>query len=521
MADSDQTLKLLVQFGVVNAADVKAAQDLIVETGKAAGKAGEAHGEMGKGIEKAGEAAEHANHHHDISRHLFSEINRIAPGLGESLHAAFSGPLGAILLVGIAIHEVQEKLKEYNEELDKQAEDAYAPHLTALAALQKAWDDAATHMAEYNAKLEHAGEDKDPIGTQIKRLKELEKAQTESDKKIIESQARLEEQAIRTRNALLGISNEQTEVDVARVKLRAQRAIASADDAGHAGDINALKLVQTDRQKNLATDPAAVAAAATAAGFADSKFRRDEAERDLLKTAGYGRALTEDEFAKLKKDKPGDERVLAEEERAKLENLQREREVQPQFLHGGDLDAAREKIDKQIEEAQSELERHESAVRNTELILKRLDDSFGARTQALADAKETLTKAGAQYQLDVARLKELPAEIAQAMAVEAERQRGEHAAENNAGRESVLKNLPPNLVGAVAGADAAYFSGQQLNNSQVQAVAQLKSFLDAAHVNSQQILALIADGVRKNETLAQILAQIQRQLAAGNSNFGR
>ena len=153
--------------------------------------------------------------------------------------------------------------------------------------------------------------------------------------------------------------------------------------------------------------------------------------------------------------------------------------------------------------------------------LKRLDDSFDARTQALAEAKETLTKAEAQYQLDIARLKELPAEIAQAMAVEAERQRGEHAATNNAGRESVLKNLPPNLVGAVAGADAAYFSGQQINNSQVQAVAQLKSFLDAAHVNSQQILALIADGVRKHETLAQILAQIQRQLAAGNSNFGR
>ena len=526
MADSDQTLKLLVQFGVVNAADVKAAQDLIVETGKAAGKAGEAHGEMGKGIEKAGEAAEHANHHHDISRHLFSEINRIAPGLGESLHAAFSGPLGAILLVGIAIHEVQEKLKEYNEELDKQAEDAYAPHLTALAALQKAWDDAATHMAEYNAKLEHAGEDKDPIGTQIKRLKELEKAQTESDKKIIESQARLEEQAIRTRNALLGISNEQTEVDVARVKLRAQRAIASADDAGHAGDINALKLEQTDAQKNSPEDQAALAAAKAAARFADSQFNRDEDERKRLKDEGYGRALTEDEMAKLKKDHPTDERVQADTARQKLEQMKADYEKEKELAKyavnpAAQLQFADSHFAPKIAAAQAEYDRHEKQVDGMTQQLKRLDDSFDARTQALAEAKETLTKAGAQYQLDVARLKELPAEIAQAMAVEAERQRGEHAAENNAGRESVLKNLPPNLVGAVAGADAAYFSGQQLNNSQVQAVAQLKSFLDAAHVNSQQILALIADGVRKNETLAQILAQIQRQLAAGNSNFGR
>ena len=48
-----------------------------------------------------------------------------------------------------------------------------------------------------------------------------------------------------------------------------------------------------------------------------------------------------------------------------------------------------------------------------------------------------------------------------------------------------------------------------------------KKALDGDAESEKQILALIADGVRKHETLAQILAQIQRQLAAGNSNFGR
>ena len=102
------------------------------------------------------------------------------------------------------------------------------------------------------------------------------------------------------------------------------------------------------------------------------------------------------------------------------------------------------------------------------------------------------------------------------MAVEAERQRGEHAATNNAGRESALKNLPPDLIGAVAGADQSYLSGHQLNNSQQQAIAQLKSFLDAAHLNSQEFLKLIYDGVRQQESLAQIVADVQRRIAQLN-----
>ena len=468
----------------------------------------EASGKMGKDIEKAGEHAEESNIHFEGQRQLFNQLNRLAPELGHVLHAAFEGPLGAILLVGIAIHEARDKLNEYNEELDKQGEEAYAPHLTALAGLQKAWDDAATHMAEYNAKLEHAGEDKDPIATQIKRLKELEKAQIDSDKKIIESQAKVQEAYVRTRGAQLGQTPEQIETSVAGIKLREQRQIDSETDTEHAGAINALKLEQTDRQKNLATDPTAIAAAATAAGLADSKFQRDEAERQRLKTEGYGRALTEDEFAKLKKDSPGDERVQLSEAQENLEDLKKQREAAPED--------SKQLFDPAIKNFEEEVERHAAAVRNTETLLKRLDDSFGARAQALNEAKEALAKAEAQYQLDVARLKELPAEIAQAMAVEAERQRGEHAATNNAGHESALKNLPPDLIGAVAGADQAYLSGHQLNNNQQQAIAQLKSFLDAAHLNSQEFLKLIYDGVRQQESLAQIVADVQRRIAQLN-----
>ena len=84
-----------------------------------------------------------------------------------------------------------------------------------------------------------------------------------------------------------------------------------------------------------------------------------------------------------------------------------------------------------------------------------------------------------------------------------------------------MKSLTPELLGTVVGADAAKMSGQQLMFGQVQAIAQLKSLLDSAHVNTQQILQIIDAGVRQHATTQQILARIQAQLNNGNTNYGR
>src|SRR4051812_3526592 len=96
-ADADKTLELFIK----TYADVTG----ITLTNEQATVLKENLDKLGEKTKEAGEAGEHANAHHRESRLLFSEINRIVPGLGHALHAAFAGPLGPIILVGIAIHE--------------------------------------------------------------------------------------------------------------------------------------------------------------------------------------------------------------------------------------------------------------------------------------------------------------------------------------------------------------------------------------------------------------------------------
>jgi len=165
----EKILKLLIQWGVIGQEDADRVQQTLNQTK-------EGTKDLGKESEDAGKKAEEANHHHENTRLIFSELNRIVPGLGHALHAMFSGPLGPIILMSIAIEEVHKKLKEYNDELDKQGEEAYAPHIAALEAVKKAWDDAREHQAAYLASLANIGGEEDPIAKHIKLLKELDKA---------------------------------------------------------------------------------------------------------------------------------------------------------------------------------------------------------------------------------------------------------------------------------------------------------------------------------------------------------
>ena len=74
--------------------------------------------------EAASAATEEHNKHLEGSRLLLGELNKIVPGLGHMLHAAFAGPIGPAFALAMVVYEVKKSIDETNEALDKMGEKA-------------------------------------------------------------------------------------------------------------------------------------------------------------------------------------------------------------------------------------------------------------------------------------------------------------------------------------------------------------------------------------------------------------
>jgi hypothetical protein len=156
MADgnNDKVLNILIQFGL----DDKQAREAITQINKVA----EASKTVGTSLGHYQEAAEGAEKRIEgvsgSSREMyriFYELDRLAPGLGETLRATFTGPLGAIGLLIFGVVGLKSALSEYDAELDKTltTEDtgleqakalavAYNGIATAVTKAASAWDSA-------------------------------------------------------------------------------------------------------------------------------------------------------------------------------------------------------------------------------------------------------------------------------------------------------------------------------------------------------------------------------------------
>jgi hypothetical protein len=100
MNGEDSLLKILIQLGVIGQADVKAARDLLVETGNAAkGQAG-ALDDLGKKTEETGNAFSQFNKHGAETRRLLAELDRITPGFGTAMRGLLMdmGPMAVAIL---------------------------------------------------------------------------------------------------------------------------------------------------------------------------------------------------------------------------------------------------------------------------------------------------------------------------------------------------------------------------------------------------------------------------------------
>ncbi len=172
MADTDKTLEILIKLGYINQDQAKAAAADLEK--------------IGETTEETGRSTEEFNVKGRAQFMLFEQINRILPGLGTTMHAAFTGPLGPIILVGIAIASAKKALDDYNTSLDKLGEEAAAGHAEQIKAISDAWDKVEQSMAKYFADMQAAAQDKDPTKTLIENLKNLEEEQYKATLKEME-----------------------------------------------------------------------------------------------------------------------------------------------------------------------------------------------------------------------------------------------------------------------------------------------------------------------------------------------
>jgi hypothetical protein len=171
MADSDnQELRI----HIVSDADNKGFQ----QTSDSAKQLTVASGELTNASKLSAEASEADTISKRELRKVLDEIGRqVAPGAAGALSELALGPVGAgIALIGV-YELLKEKIDAASEAAQRFSEIAAEPETGGVKALETAWDDATKAQAAYEAALATAGQDQDPIATQVKNFKEIARAQ--------------------------------------------------------------------------------------------------------------------------------------------------------------------------------------------------------------------------------------------------------------------------------------------------------------------------------------------------------
>ena len=119
MPDADKSLKLHVEMDVSGREEVQAANNVLAATTEAAKKAAEdSAGLAGAKAGGAGAAAA-AKEDSDAMKLLLEQVNKIIPGLGETIEASFAGRLAPVILSAMAVRELIERIGQMDEALEK------------------------------------------------------------------------------------------------------------------------------------------------------------------------------------------------------------------------------------------------------------------------------------------------------------------------------------------------------------------------------------------------------------------
>jgi hypothetical protein len=180
-ADNQSQLEILIKT-IADTTGFTLTREQAAATQQALGKYAESTADLGKKTEAAGLIQEKSTAYVRAQFVLFTELNKIVPGLGMALHAAFAGPLGPIILLAAGIAEVTSLIKAQNAALDEQAKaGANADFLDAIQSRLAVFTNAAASAQQFADGLKNIEDNsksaKTELEGQIKTLQALERAQ--------------------------------------------------------------------------------------------------------------------------------------------------------------------------------------------------------------------------------------------------------------------------------------------------------------------------------------------------------
>lgn len=507
---ADESTSTQFQIHIVSDADnagFTSAAGAATTMGAASSQAGDKSEDAGKQIKKAGEEAKESGLSHRELGKVFRDIGtQLAPQMGGALMELAYGPVGAgLFLVGV-FEAFRETLEGVNSQLEQTAELAAQPLDGGIKAVKDAWDEAAKSAGEYYAKMQSAGEDSDPIGTQIARLKDLAAAQIEASKKIVEARGKEEIAAIRVQQAQNPRGTpELTEKLVADAEARTQAQMDALDQSK--ADATGVAALKAEQQMRAAANPELQNEANAANERAAQAKRQYDDFQASLALARKAVGVTDED------KKSSDYITLQKRFNDANDALDAAKalptEIQPTaFTGGGPIDNTAARAEK-IREAQSELEIVQAEIAGNAKLLAQLEAKEEEVTRQKAEADQAAEAARDKSIKNQARIRQLPGEIDQATKIEDINQGAAGTAELlGKTQRAIVNNANAGLTGNAVDAQ------RELANSQAvgRQVAEAAKEAAAAHSDSLKIiLQALADLRASNIRLIQQITAMPSQ----------
>jgi len=466
--DADRKMKLVIE------ADASSVQ----EAGQKAGTALEGFKQQTDKLNEtaAGDDTPHSDGIPGGVRGLHMALRLIGreagPAAGAAVSAAAAAMSGGILAAILAVEE----LFQWFDQLKQKAEAFRESQASLWLAAQQGAQAAADAAGDFTDKLAAENDKADQLKTTFEDQNKLLNAQEEAHKKLLDA---FEKEQLA---AAAGDKNQEAAIHKRFDDLRGQ-----GDLAFQAQRIGLL-------QQQLGQEQAAHWGDALAASMVE-KLRAN-----LLKQA----PVLKDQLDQLTKEGGGAEKITsagqAVEKGLAVGALAVGPDGRVQF---NELIAA----DKDLRAAILDL--GESGLQPAlDTFHKFLDlqSNVAGVSKALDKLNTGVTKAETARDEDSTKITALTAQIA------------ELQSELKIQTESTARTQAVGMIGAVAGIDQSLAAGKRLTQNQVNTIFQMQALLNQAHENSNAILQLIMEGVRKQESLVEIIKQVQSQMANQSQN---
>lgn len=471
MANSDETLEILIQLGVVGREDVEAAQRLIKESGTAASETGKEAQKLGEAHEEAAKHAEHSGlSHHALHQILHLISHESGPGVGAAMAGIAAASQGSMLIAIMAV----KGLFEWLERVKKAAEEAAQVKAQAWINQQAAIQAAATSAEDFAKGLDHAKTATAQLEQQFGTEQAVLEAQIEGHKKLLEA---IEREQLAAAN---GNKEKESEVKERFADLKREYDITSEllkldKERAQLAKLNA---AQGTLEKAADAAEASKEAALKNKGAAALKARVDSQDEKKLKQA-YDEAV---ERIEQSASGPTVEAARAEAE----SRMGEDEDVQAFLAYQNDVNA---------------LKAHEETV-------KRLTKAAEKAIKARDENTDAIQKQGEQIDRDTAVSNQHQTDFRQERAIDDVRRLG--------GEKEI-----PGLVGTVVGNVQALQHGQKLSAQQLETDRVLTQLMSDLGYSGQATLRILNALAQDQAQTKQQLKNFEREMGGAVSRLNR